>query len=691
MQQEEHDIVVRTKLHRPQPPSDYVLRPRLIELLQANPRRAFTLVSAPAGYGKSSLVSSWLEGTEGKVAWLSLDEEDRDLGAFLKYFVAAVRTHSPKACRRTHELLGVAELPPASVLADSLCNELDTLQRRFTLVLDDFHCVDTGEINELVGNLLRHPPRSLHLVVVTRRDPAISFARLRATGGMVEIRESDLRFGREETRMVIEAVSGVAISEESLSHLHSEVEGWIVGLRLVCLALRDRDDPDAYLEKLRGGVNTIQDYLTEEVLAKQSAEFRRCLMESSILNRFCAPLCDAVFGSSSEQATAEAGDGPAMMGGEEFLRRLAEANLFAIGLDPQGDWFRFHHQFDVLLQHQLERHADAGRIAALHLRASAWFEENGIVGEAIEHALAAGDVELATRIIKRCRRAELEEDRWLGMERCLGLLPEDFRNQHAELLMAQAWVGIIRSQMARIPGLISQAELLMADASESDPFLLAELNFFRAVIYYWEDQGEESKRCSEQALEFFCEERGFLGGEVRIYLALARNLCGERAQAIEAIEQDFRMSDATDFAFSTRVVAAKAYLHIFAGDLDPAARVSKQLITIAERWPSRYAETWGHYLLALVRFHTCELDDAAESFRGVMKYRAHLDRRGAVDACCGLLLSYQLMGRSGEAAAVADDFSTFARDLADPEFQQVEASCRARLALLQGDMKTAVG
>ena len=228
--------ILRAKVRPPEKASGFLVRPRLLELLQQNPRRPLTVVSAPAGYGKTTLVTQWLQAAEAEPAWLQLSEDDSDLRTFLSYLVAAVQVRFPKACSDTAALLEAAQLPPASVLADTLSNDLDSVSRPLVLVLDDYHLVSNAEIHELLDTLMRYPPRPLHLVLVTRHDPAISLASLRARGWLTEIRQDDLRFTKTEVNAVLLEMAGISVSEPTLNHLEEQLEGWIVGLHLVSLA-----------------------------------------------------------------------------------------------------------------------------------------------------------------------------------------------------------------------------------------------------------------------------------------------------------------------------------------------------------------------------------------------------------------------------------------------------------------------
>ncbi|MCF7673860.1 MAG: LuxR C-terminal-related transcriptional regulator [Akkermansiaceae bacterium] len=683
--QKRGDGILTTKLNPPLIRSDILDRPQLLERLERDVHRPLTLIAAPAGYGKSTLVAQWLQTSTLPGVWISLDEGDTNPRTFLSYLVAAVRRFKKDACTRIHDLLGAAQLPPAEILAMLLANDLEEIEEPFLLVLDDYHRADSHPINRFTECLLSHPSRLLHLVLITRRDPPLPLARLRAQGAMTEIREHDLRFSCEETGEMIRNGAQCTVREATITRLHKELEGWIVGVRLACLALRGRDDPDSFLEKLSGGTGGVQDYLTEEVIGRLDHDFMQCLMKISILDRFNASVCEAVFKSCP-------GDGkPGPKNGIEFLQHIQNANLFMVGLDPRDEWFRFHHQFQRLLQRQLQRRMAASQIAQLHSAAATWFADDGLTDEAVRHALAAGDVEHAAEIVEDSRRAELDEDRWRGVDRWLNQLPDDVKQQRPEILLAEAWVAYLTLQTARIPSLVERVELLLEEVAKPDPFWLAELNFFKAVVHYWGGEGEESKRCCETALELFGEKRGMLGGEVRLYLALARNLCGEARQAVEAIEQDFRVDDIGDFAFSTRAMAAKSFVHLLTGDLAPAARVAERLLIIAQRWPSKYAEAWSWFALGIARHHRHETEEAVKAFHEVIRLRDFFEKRGVIDAYGGLMISLQLMGRSDQASAVAGELADYARCLTDPECEVVEASCQARLALLRGDLKRARG
>lgn len=667
--------VLRAKLHPPRIPADAVPRASLTARLNDSPERPFSLISAPAGYGKSTLVAQWTEQLDGPVVWLSLDREDQDLRRFLADLVFSIRDRLPETLGECHALLEAAELPSLSSLAGYLSNDFENLDDRLTLVLDDFHRADSPSVSGLIDKLLQHPPLGLHLVIITRRNPALSLARVRASFGMEELHEQDLRFDLDDSRAFIERVAGISVDPKALEELHRELEGWIVGLRLVCLALRGQESPEQYLNKLHGESGRIQDYLTEEVLARQSPAFQDYLMRISVLDRFSASLCDTVANGS---------------GDEEFFQQLKDAKLFIIALDPHDEWFRFHHQFQKLLQKQLLRRSKDGTFHELHSAASGWFDDRGLTDEAISHALMADEIDRATSIAERCRRIEFDEDRWMGVAGWLDMLPADIREQRPALLLAEAWVAFFKLNTARIPEIVSKVESLLDSHPDPDPFWLAELNFFRAVVHFWQGEGKEGKQCCQEALIHFAERRGMLGGEVRLQLALARHLCGESREALEEIEHEFRVEDAADFAYSTRMLAAKAFVHLLSGELQPAAQVSDRVASIAARWPSQYALAWGRLPQGIAHLHACETPQAITAFEQATQCRDFFEKRASVDAYAGKILAYQLSGNPNAVVKTVEEFSAFTRELTDPDCLTAEASFMARLALLQKDDSAAL-
>ena len=387
-----------TKLYVPPSRPKIVLRPRLIERLNEglSAGRKLTLISASAGFGKTTLVSEWTAGCDQKVAWLSLDEGDKDSARFLTYLVAALQTIATNIGRGVLAVLHSSQPPPIESILTTLLNEITTIPDYFVLVLDDYHAIDSQAVDAALTFLLEHLPRQMHLVIASREDPHLPLARLRARSQLTELRAADLRFTSSEAAEFLNQVMGLSLSTENIAALETRTEGWIAGLQLAALSMRNCQDTASFIQSFTGSHRFILDYLVEEVLHRQPDQVRDFLLQTSILDRLCGSLCNAI---------TEQEDGKAM------LETLERGNLFVIPLDDAASeaglhWYRYHHLFAEVLRMYLDK-ACSDQAPNLHRRASAWFEQNELLPEAIRHALDACDYE---------RAADLIEQVWLAMD-----------------------------------------------------------------------------------------------------------------------------------------------------------------------------------------------------------------------------------------------------------------------------------
>ena len=357
---------LRTKLHRPPVAEDHLHRRHLLERLNKRIHRPLTLVSAPAGYGKSTLLSCWLEGSEIPAAWLSLDDTDNDLHLFLSYLLAAVQTVSPAAGKKIQAMLNAPELPPHSILNNILINELDQIEQAFIICLDDYHVIQNTAIHDLFIEILKHPPQAMHLVLASRMDPPLPLASLRARGEMTEIRVQDLRFSLTEVAEFLNKMMGRKLGESIVALMNRKTEGWVTGLRLAALSLRHREDLNEVLTDLPNDHRYVLDYMAAEVLSQQPPAIQECLLKTSILNRISAPLCQTICATAKETGTDK-------VTGYTFLDWLIQANLFLIPLDDERRWFRYHHLFQELLVRHLKRRFSPDEIVTFHREAGKWF------------------------------------------------------------------------------------------------------------------------------------------------------------------------------------------------------------------------------------------------------------------------------------------------------------------------------
>jgi LuxR family transcriptional regulator, maltose regulon positive regulatory protein len=385
--------IVATKLFVPAPRPRAVARPRIVEALI--PGRSLTLVSAPAGFGKTTLVVDWAARCGRAVAWLSLDERDGDLPRFLLYLAAALNKLDPAVGADVMAALESPQPPSTDAVLSDLINEIDGGARDILLVLDDYHVVVSPAVDQALAFVLDHLPRRLQLAIATREDPNLPLARLRARGELAELRAADLRFTPAEAAEFLGRTMGLSLSAEHVAALEGRTEGWIAGLQLAALSMQGEKDVARFIESFAGSHRFVLDYLADEVLRRQPEDVEDFLLRTSVLDRLCGPLCDALTRGCAPQP----GGSSSSRGGQEMLEHLERANLFIVPLDDQRKWYRYHRLFAELLRQRLgRRDAASSASATLHVRASEWFEHNGLDIEAFLHAAAAGDIDRAERL-----------------------------------------------------------------------------------------------------------------------------------------------------------------------------------------------------------------------------------------------------------------------------------------------------
>ncbi|MDH4103886.1 MAG: LuxR C-terminal-related transcriptional regulator [Thermoleophilia bacterium] len=402
-------VILETKLARPSVRAEHVARRELLERLREGAGRKLTLLTAPPGFGKTTLLAEWAAAEDERaVAWLSLDEDDNDHARFFSYVIEALRTVEPAIGGRALAAHAAPGAELIDVVLPLLLNDLAALETGVVLVLDDYHVLTNAEIHEAVAYLVERLPESLRLVLATREDPPLPLGRLRVRGELCELRAGALRFSDEEARSFLNDLLDLGLSAEDVERLQARTEGWPAALYLAALSLRGRDDPSMVIDAFAGDDRHLVDYLTAEVLARQPAELRSFLLRTSILMRLCGPLCDAVADGDNS---------------EKILEELERSNLLVMPLDTKREWYRYHPLFAELLQHELAR-TDADILPILHRRASAWYRQAGLIVEAARHATAAGDVDAAVELVGCCWPLFLEQGQLATVARWLEALPE---------------------------------------------------------------------------------------------------------------------------------------------------------------------------------------------------------------------------------------------------------------------------
>ena len=448
--------LLHTKLAIPPARADRVPRPRLIEQFEASLERPLILICAPAGFGKTSLITDWYEQSESSgipLAWLSLDEEDSDPTRFLTYLISALVTISVAPLEDLLALLHSPQPPPPKAILTALISQAENFPQPFALVLDDYHRV-ADPIHEALAFLIDHMPPQMRLVITSREDPSLPLSRLRARRQLAEIRADDLRFTKEEAALFLEQILGVNLSADQIAELDTRTEGWIAGLQLAALAMKGRKDVAGFITAFTGSHRFILDYLTDEVLSRQPEAIQSFLLQTSILNRLNGSLCNAVTGRSDGQA---------------ILEQIERSNLFLIALDDDRTWYRYHHLFGDMLHRHL-RQSSFANLPDLYRKASLWFEQNGLAGEAIEYVLSGQDSARAAGLIQQHGASVWSRGEVTTFLRWLRALPEETLRGYPNLALDYVFVLILTDayseaerQLLAVEQVLSQQEYSTGD------------------------------------------------------------------------------------------------------------------------------------------------------------------------------------------------------------------------------------
>jgi LuxR family transcriptional regulator, maltose regulon positive regulatory protein len=686
-------LLLTTKLYCPPADANWVARPKLLACLQDGLRTKLTLISAPPGFGKTTLTSQWLAGCSLPSAWLSLDEGDNDLIQFLRYLVAAVRTCTPAACPTTQSLLAATNLPGVDYLADVLVSELTTLTEPMILALDDFHAIRASEVHQVMRHLLRYRPPALHLVILTRTDPPLHLGRLRAAQQITEIRAGDLRFAVDETRRFLDQRLGQALDEDALNLLHARTEGWITALQLSSIALQ-RQEPHRFLSQFHGNDRLLVGYLVEEVMERLAEPLRNFLLYTALVDRFCAPLADVLLADCQPPGSSQT-----------LIAQLEAQNLFIIPLDQGGEWMRYHDLFRDFLRHQLKRVASPATLAHLHQRASAWFAEVGLIEEALHHAVAAGDESAAAELVITQLHPMLDSQiPALTLARWLALFPATAIQAQPQLRLAQAWLsafGIVPSGPA-VP-LEDIARLIQADLTlpvARRQALMADLNLLRGAFAYWGGDAHQSIALLQAGLAQQSPTHLFARSQALLHLAGAHACIGEQAVGHTLLRTALAEAKTQQRPTLMILLGGLAILHLLAGELSEVIHTAYEAVAAMDELGGRalwqdvgFAEmwyAWGHYLLGIAHYEQNDLVAATHHWQQVETMRYRTNPGVSHGSLLGLALIAQAHDAPGETLAYAQAAREFAAKVHRPMSLALSASFEARLALLNGQAADAL-
>ncbi len=617
--------ILATKLHIPQPQPKIVPRPRLMERMNEGLQRKLTLISAPAGFGKTTLVSEWIASCDNLVAWLSLDEGDNDLTRFLAYLVAALRTIAANVGEGVLGVLQSPQPPPTESILTALINEITTIPGDFVLVLDDYHVIDAKPVENALTYLLEHPPPQMHLVIATREDPQLPQARLRAQGQLTELRATDLRFTSSEAAEFLNRMMGLDLSAEDITALETRTEGWIAGLQLAAISMRGRKDTTSFIKSFTGSHRFVLDYLVEEVLQQQPESTRTFLLRTSILDRLCGPLCDAVLLDPSGS-------------GQETLERIERANLFIVPLDNERRWYRYHHLFAELLRQRLNQSVASSkgdgesRLTELHIRASQWYEDNGLEIEAFHHAAAANDVERAERLIEGDGIPRHFRGTVTSILDWLGSLPATVLDARPSLWCRYASLLLVNGQTNGVEEKLQAAEAALKGTGADDKTrnLIGQIAGSRATLALTRYQVDAMLAQSRRALEYLHPDSLSSRAKANWTLGYAYLLSGNRAAARQALAEAISLSQASRDVFTTIIASiGLGNVQELENQLHLAAQTYQHVLQLAGDHPLQIIYE-AHLGLARVLYEWNDLDGAErqgqQSLQLALQYESVIDR-----------------------------------------------------------------
>jgi LuxR family maltose regulon positive regulatory protein len=642
------------------------------------------LVSAPAGYGKSSLVSSWLEDEKIPNCWISLDGTESDLRSFLEYVVHSVNDLFPGKLGITDLILQSPEMPPIKGLTSTLLNELDEIDEDFVLVLDDYHNIQNQEIHGFIDGLLQFPPEKLHLFIITRKDPSIRIGKLRAYSRLCEIRMTDLAFDATEISVLYNNLLSFKIREEISKKLFEITEGWVMGLRLMAYSVQSPEHLEKILYEMKGSSLHVTEYLINEVLADQPENIQELLLKSSLLGRFCSELLEILITPSKSSKKPHPS-------GTDILEWLENTNMFLISLDDEHRWYRYHALFREILLKRAKEKFSQEQLNILNKKICKWFEDNNLIEKALNHAMELRDFELAADIVERSSAQALEGDEWLRLERWLGMLPSDVIDQRARLLVSMAWIGKINFNFNQLAVSLNKCQVVLGEHPEKSPLygeICCLLGYMRLFVDTDVKKGIEFIKT---AMKLIPESNyGTLRAETEMQFVLLLHCAGKSEEAIDyALNKLYKLNPDRQRIWE-RLQIGLCNVYLLGADLIHCYSYAKQMREITEKKGNLYAGVWSRWFMGASSFYRFELNEAIEHFDWIVQKRFAVFNHAVIDSIYALAVIYQMQGDEGKADETVAIMEEYVNWTKRPSHNTLLGSLKARLELMRGNTVEAV-
>ncbi len=673
--------ILSTKLYRPRPPERLIKRPYLLQQLEEGLERKITLITAPAGYGKTVLLSSWLAEEKHLSCWASLDEDDNTPRNFLTVLISAIQTLFPKACSSSLALIHAVEPPPFSVLQTHLINELDHLSQKIILVLDDYHVIFCPEIHAFMMNWVTRMPASMHLVISSRANPPFPIALWRARQHIHEMDTQALRFTDQEAETFLKGTVGNSLTGEMQKIIQNKTEGWAAGLQLAALSARSATDALAFIQSFeKHGSAGIREFLLDQAFLSQPSAIQEFLLKTSILHRFTAPVCNAL-GLSGEN----------LRNTQDTIDILCRTNLFIVPLDEQTEWFRYHNLFAEMLQRRLKVQYGTEEIRDLHRRAMQWFEAHDLIDDAIEHALAAGDEDAAVQIIEKHIFNALNQERNAVIDRWLHAINTKTIETRPRLMMVRAWIESYNDcglSATNIPHLLKAKELLEQRREELDTethvLLDGYISALEPLYFLLSGDFELGSIKGEHALRILPANHSYVRGRALMGWALCTQAMGKSNEVVRHLLEE-RETHSEVNTYTLMIHLMLACIYSMSGKPDELKHAAQSLHAKAQKNGYQILTGWGHYMLGLAAYIGNDLKKAQHHFKCAADMRYLISKSIVRDSLVGLALVSQTLGDFDETRTAVD----LLKELEGGGIHDYLLSLQARLALSRNDLAAA--
>jgi LuxR family maltose regulon positive regulatory protein len=673
----------RVKVSRPRLPREFVRRSRLIEKLNAGLDFPLTVVSAPAGFGKTTLLVDWLESVSLPAAWLSLDESDNTLEFFATYLVTAIQTIFPGALSSVFGMLSAPVSQDPSRLALELGNALAELPEEFILVLDDYHLIRAPDVEQMMSRLVPQIPAPMHLVIATRYDVPLPLSKLHANGQLWEIRAAELRFTTAETHEFYARMGEPALSPEVLRVLDENSEGWATGIRFAALSLRAGTAEQELLKLARKPVNRLLiDYFLNEIFLRQPPATQEFLLKTSMLEHFTFDACEALL--ADERNT----------NWHAVFNTLAHDELILVVLDDNVGWYRYHHLFREFLQFQRDSTYNHETIVELHRRASRWHASQGFYTEAIQYALAAGDMACGAQLVGDHLHHDLDQEIARPLiERWLNFFPREDWDKHLGLVMAQLWVAALQFAVPKIARLVPLAEQRLEQAHDLEitkrKYYFGEISFMKLAIAAMANDATRGLELAPQALDNLPRTSVYARGSTLAFQAMCFQMTGNAAGGVSVLNDTLRNYEFDLPHFRFRVLLGLAIIQLFEADYGGLAETAETMLRIAQD-KSYVTLGWAHYFLGVVHYEWNQLEAAAQHFAQGAELRFSANLKVSHESFARLALVQQARGLTDTANATMEQVIHFSDEMKSGELTVSSDAYRARLALVQGNLNAAI-